>query len=390
MHHITLENSATTGFSFSIDALLKKLDQLTDTRKARGKRYSLSFILMLILLAKLAGEDTPKGIAEWIKLRCRQLLTAFNYPRDNVPSYNTIRRILAATVLEEELQTVFRQFLHQSYGGQQSLLVAIDGKTVRGTIPKGKTTGVHLLAAYLPEEGIVLFQMKVASKENEITAAPRLLTKLDLKGRVVCGDAMFTQRQLSVQIVGQGGDYIWFTKDNQPQLHRDVAQFFVPPRKAPGWHIAPLQQQVAEIKEKAHGRIEERRLTVMSDEAGFLGWPAGQQVFKLERKVTSCRTGEVSEEIVYGITSLSPERGSAVQLLAWTRGYWGIENGLHYRRDKTLHEDATRMGYNNLGQVMAVINNFIIGLVKKMGFSNLASARRHFDAQLNLNLVSCL
>lgn len=92
--------------------------------------------------------------------------------------------------------------------GQQSILVVIDGKTRQDTIPKGKTQGVHLLAAYLPEDGIVLLQVAVESKENEITAAPRLLAELDLRGRIVCSDAMFAQRQLSLQIVAQGGDYI--------------------------------------------------------------------------------------------------------------------------------------------------------------------------------------
>jgi hypothetical protein len=119
---------------------------------------------------------------------------------------------LADTLSAQELQRNLRQFLHKNYGGQQSILVVIDGKTLRGTIPKGKNQGVHLLAAYLPEEGIVLFQVAVESKENEMTAAPRLLGELDLKGRIVCGDAAFTQRDLSVQVVAQGGNYIWFVK----------------------------------------------------------------------------------------------------------------------------------------------------------------------------------
>jgi predicted transposase YbfD/YdcC len=267
-------------------------------------------------------------------------------------------------------------------------VVIIDGKTLRGTIPKGQRHGVHLLAAYLPEEGLVLLQVAVESKENEISAAPRLLAALPLKGRIVCGDAMFTQRELSVQIVGQGGDYIWFVKDNQPQLQQDVAQFFVPPRKAEGWHRTPLPQTVAQQCEKAHGRLEKRTLTLMADETGFLDWPALRQVFKLERQVTSCRTGVTTAETVYGITSLSPRRASAEQLLAWTRAYWGIENGLHYRRDQTLHEDATRMTSSQQAQVMAMLNNFIVALAAKLGFTNLAAARRHFDAQLHWQLAT--
>jgi predicted transposase YbfD/YdcC len=388
MDHITLGNGQEEGFVFDVGDLMEKLQQMVDPRKARGKRYTLPFLLVVILLAKLAGEDTPKGIAEWLKLRRGQIVAAFNSKRESVPAYNTIRRTLADTVSERELQASLRQYLHQSYGGQQSILVALDGKTLRGTIPKGKTQGVHLLAAYLPEEGIVLMQVAVESKENEITAAPRVLTSLDLKSRIVCGDAMFTQRALSVQIVGQGGDYIWLAKDNQKQLRADVAQFFVRPRKAKAWHSAQLPQTLARTSEKAHGRLEQRVLTLMPDETGFVDWPALQQVFKLDRKVISCQTGEISEETVYGITSLPPERGSADQILEWIRSYWGIENGLHYRRDKTLREDSIRMSNDNQAAVMAILNSFIVGLAKKLGFSNLASARRHFNAQLNLELAS--
>lgn len=388
MNHIILKNGHEEGLVFDVKEVMERLGQLSDSREARGKRYSLPFLLTAILLGKLAGEDTPKGIAEWLKLRRQQIVAAFNLTRASVPSYNTIRRTLATTTSVEELQRSFRQLLHQRYGGQQSVLVVIDGKTLRGTIPKGKNQGVHLLAAYLPEEGLVLLQVAVESKENEITAAPRLLTELDLKGRIICGDAMFTQRELSVQIIAQGGDYIWFVKDNQPQLRMDVEQFFVPARRAKGWHVPQLPRTTAQKKEKAHGRIEHRLLSLMTDDAGFLEWPALAQVFKLERQVTCCRTGEVTEETVYGVTSLSPEHATAEQMLAWTRGYWRIENSLHYRRDTTLREDATRMSNENQAQVMATLNNFIIGLVNKLRFRNLASARRHFDAQLNLILAT--
>jgi uncharacterized protein YdaU (DUF1376 family) len=177
-------------------------------------------------------------------------------------------------------------------------------------------------------------------------------------------------------------------KENQKQVQADVAQFFVPPRKAKGWHIARLPHTVARSSEKAHGRLERRVLTLMRDETGFIDWPALQQVFKLDRKVICCQTGEISEETVYGITSLSPQSGSAQQILEWTRSYWGIENGLHYPRDKTLREDSIRMSNDKQAEVTAILNSFIVGLAKKLGFSNLASARRHFDAQLNLKSAS--
>ena len=384
--HITFADAVEEGVVFDVGALVAHLQQVPDRRKKQGIRYPLWLILVLVLFAKLAGENKPAGIAEWVRLRRLQLVSAFRCQRQTVPSLNTIRRTLAHSVSLVELQEAFRLFLHHSYGGQQSTLVTLDGKSLRGTIPKGSSQGVHLLAAYLPSEGVVLMQVAVSAKENELAAAPRLLATLDLRGRVVCGDAMFTHRGLSVQILYQGGDYIWFVKDNQPRLKNDVRQFFSPARRAPGWSAPSLPQEQAKTIQKGHGRLEQRLLTVMSNESDFIDWPGCRQVFKLERRVTQLNTKEETVDTVFGITSLPPERGSATQLLEWTQGYWGIENGLHYRRDVTLLEDATRMTNDDQAHAMAVLNNFTIGLARKLGFDNLASARRTFDATLSLIL----
>lgn len=388
MNYITIERGNEEGVIFDVSHLYHRLEQVADKRKARGIRYGLAFVLMVIILAKLSGEDKPTGMAEWAALRSKQLVAAFGLKRPGVPAHNTLRRVMAQAVEGSQLAKEIRGYLQERYGGQQSILVVLDGKTLRGTIASGATQGVHLLAAYLPAEGIVLLQVEVENKENEITAAPRLISSLDLRGRIVCGDAMFTQRTLSVEVLRQGGDYIWFLKDNQPQMKEDVTQFFQPPRQAAGWHIPPLPQETAQTTSKGHGRLEVRTLTAIPDETGYLAWPGLSQVFKLERTVTHLATGQVVQEVVYGFTSLSPQRASAAQLLDYTRAYWGIENGLHYRRDKTLHEDATRMSNHNQAQVLAVLNNFVIGLVKALGFNNLASARRHFDAGLNASLAT--
>ncbi len=363
---------------------------IPDTRQAKGKQYPLSFLLSAIMLARLSGEHTPTGITQWITLRRRQLVSALPTTRYTAPSLTTIRRVLDEVMSVEELHRFFRQFLHQTYGGQQSVLITIDGKSLRGTIATGETRGIHLLAAYLPDEGIVLAQVEVDRKENEIKAAPKLLQQLDLRKRVVSGDAMFAQRQLSVQIMAQGGDYLWFVKKNQPRLLGDIEQFFVPPRKTKGWHTPPLPQDIAHATGKTHGRLEQRRLTAMRDDNGFIDWPGLQQVFKVERQVTILGTGKSTYEVAYGITSVSPERANAACLLAWTQHHWGIENGVHYRRDVTLQEDATRMSRPAQANVVATINNFIVGLACKIGFSNLPAMLRMANARIGLALYNYL
>lgn len=386
MKHIILEANETDVVAFNLADLATRLNQLTDTRDNRGKIYPLGMLLTMIILAKLAGEDKPSGIAEWIRLRCDAFVTIFNCKHQRMPCLNIIRGVLQEVISIEELEKVLVDYLHETYGGQQSQLVTIDGKTMRGTIPKGYTQGVHLLAAYLPEEGIVLKQVMVASKESEISAAPQLVEAVDLKKKVICGDAMQTQRQLSIDVLAKGGDYLWFLKENQATLLADVQRFFQPPQRCAGYALPELPRTVAESTSKGHGRVEKRRLTLMIDEYQFLNWPGVQQVFRLERYVKQVRTGVESTEVVYGITSCAPQEGTAEQLLKWTREYWGIENGLHYRRDVTLREDATRISQPRLARAIAAINNFIVALTQKLGYANLASARRIFNAKIAAQL----
>ena len=147
-----------------------------------------------------------------------------------------------------------------------------------------------------------------------------------------------------------------------------------------------LPRTVAETTDKGRGRLEKRTLTLMVDEEQFLDWPGVYRVFKLERYVQRLPTGKETREVVYGITSCRPEEASAQQMLRWTRHYWGIENGLHYRRDVTLREDATRISEPTLAKAIATINNFVVGLSQKLGYSNLASARRTFNARIAAQL----
>jgi predicted transposase YbfD/YdcC len=370
----------TPGTVFDLGGLYADFDELSDNRKARGKRYRLALVLLLIVLAKLCGEDRPYGIAQWITARTRSLVTMLGLSCRRLPSHNTYRRVLRNAVDVAQLQKAVTRFLCRDPTAERTVLVTIDGKTLRGSLVPGQDQAVHLLAAYLPAEGIVLMQVAVASWENELSAAPRVLQSLDLRGKVLMGDAMFTQRQLSVQIVEAGGDYIWLAKDNQPRLREAIAQLFVPPTRNPGWGIPPDDFRTARKQNKGHGRLEERILTSSELLNDYLDWPYVAQVFKLERHRTKLKDGTHQTEVVYGLTSLSRQKADAARLLSLVRDYWGMENRLHYRRDTTLHEDATRMTHPALAQAMATFNNLMIGLVTQHGWRYLPEARRHYDA----------
>lgn len=276
------------------------------------------------------------------------------------PCVNTYRTILGQVIEIEEFEQVVREFFAAQPHAGQSIVIALDGKTLRGTISAGQTLGWHLWVAYLPAEGWVLFQVEVASKENEISVAPRVLTSLDLRGKIVTGDAMFAQRELSLQIVGLGGDYIWTMKDNQSTLRQDIALLFQPEKTVKGFSPAAKDFRTAQTVEKGHGREERRVLTVSAELKTYLDWPGAEQVFKLERYAKRTRDGHVTHEVVSGITSLTAQEAGPKRLLELVRSHWGIENGLHYRRDETLREDWCQLKQDSAPRAMVVVNNLIV------------------------------
>ncbi len=363
------------GFILDLGSLYARFEALEDQRHDRGKRYPLALVLALVVLAKLAGEDHPDGIAQWARARAGSLREVLSFRRQSMPCANTYRRVLSALDCGE-FEEMVRQFLQAQPGAGQSVLISLDGKTLRGTIPTGSSQGVHLLSAYMPAEGLVLLQVAVESKENEISAAPRLLAALDLRGKIVAGDAMFTQRTLSLQIVDGGGDYIWFVKDNHAEMREAIETLFGDPLGVP-------DGQEAHHVDKGHGRLETRRLVTSQLLKGYLAWPHLEQVFKIERQVKDSKGQVLHAETVYGLTSLRRQEADAQALLGYTRGYWGIENGLHYRRDKTFREDAMRTANPTLAQIMAAINNLAIGLLSRQKWPTLSQARRYYSAHLD-------
>jgi predicted transposase YbfD/YdcC len=376
-----MESNTQTGTVYDLGSIFAYFQTLSDRRKRRGVRYSLALILLLIVLAKICGENHPSGIAEWAANRTEMLGDLLKLKRKKMPHHSTYRRILAEVVNVEELEAMSSAYLSgEKYFGKQVLL-AMDGKVLRGTLDDHQN-GTYLLAAYLPSEGIVLMEVVVAGKGSEIPAAPQILRSIDLRDKVVMGDALHTQRAVSLQIVVSGGEYIWFAKGNQSQLEEDIRLWFEPDvQPIPGMGCPPKDFETARKTNKGHGRRETRTLTVSSQLKDFLDWPYLEQVFKLERRFVSHKTGEIQERTEYGFTSLMRAEIAPRQLLNKIRSYWGIENGLHYRRDVTLREDYTHMTQGRTGQAMACLNNLILGLLlSKKKYRSIPAARRYFNA----------
>lgn len=370
------------GLVFELGSLYEYFTKIEDPRDSRGKQYALPSLLTLMVLAKLAGEDSPSGISDWVRLRKELLMELQVLGRAKTPCHMTYRRVLQDILSSEELEILVAGYHRQRLQEEQEIVMSLDGKTVRGTLRRGETQGVHLLAAYVPRQGLVLAQAEVERKENEILVAPHVLRQVNLSGVIVIGDAMHTQREISTQIVQDAGDYVWFAKDNQPRTRWAIEKLFV-------HEVCNLQKGCALSKDfqrfskvnKSHGRIEQRTIMVSSLLNDYLDWPHVAQVFRVERIVWHCQYGGKTRELVYGLTSLSLSRANPAKLLSLIREYWGIENGLHYRRDVTFHEDATRLTLGQAGHNMAILNNLVIGLCLSRGFHNLAHARRRFCAR---------
>ena len=366
------------GFMVDMGSLYDFLSRLEDRRDARGIRYKLVHILVFVVPAKLAGEDGLNGISEWVWHRKEALAGALGLRSSQAPHRTTYSRIFGETLDVEEFEEAVGNFFAGVPADGQLVQVTIDGKTLRGSIPGGQTRGVHLMAAYIPGEGVVLAQVEVDGKENEIKAAPRLLEAIDLRGKVVSGDAMLTQRQLSGEVVEARGGYVWTVKKNQPQQRDDIAAFF---EGGPAAETGIKDSFSAATLDKGHGRIEKCTLTASAGLNDYLDWPYVQQVFKLERRVEYVKEGRITHERVYGITSLALDQADPQRLLEIVGTHWNIENGLHYRRDETLREDWCHLRLGHAHRMMAAVNNLVLGLLLRRGVRNVPRQRRRYAAR---------
>lgn len=371
------------GFIFDVGSLFELFAGLHDGRDARGIRYALTTILVFVVLAKLAGMDSLRAIAQWIKAHRHDLAAWLGLAQIRCPHATTLCRILGKAIDLTEFERLIGQFFARLPACGSRVHLVLDGKTIRGTIPAGRSQGLHVLACYVPGEGWVWLQVEVSHVENEIPAALRLVKSLDLRAKIVTGDALLAQRTLSSEIVKRGGEYVWLIKDNHPETLAAIQELFAPEPCVAGFSPASHDDfRTAETISKGHGRLEKRVLTVSAALQDWVDWPQAAQVFKLERFTQRLRDGKRTYEVRYGLTSLTAQEASPQRLLAWVRGHWEIENGLHYRRDDTFHEDRCTLRYGHAAQMMAALNNLVLGLLRRVGWTNIPDARRHYAANL--------
>jgi predicted transposase YbfD/YdcC len=331
-------------------------------------------VLLASLAAMVSGMSSQQAIAEWINQHDGCWRTALGLTHPQGPSQPTLHRLFAS-LDPVELESAFGAWSQAVLASTVETTVpsvweavAIDGKTLRGS-RTSKDSVTHLLSACSHRLGIVLAQLQVRNKTNEIGAAPTLLKELLLDGVVITTDALLTQRSLAQQILDQQGAYFMVVKENQPQLLRDLTLLFDD-------HHAPVS---AALTIDQHGRrIERRHLRASTELVGYSDWPGLAQAVCLERQVQDKGSGQVRRSTAYAVTSLEVEKASPQALLKLWRGHWNIENRLHYVRDVTYGEDRSRVRTAGAPQVMAALRNHAIGLLRLLGETNIAAGcRRH-------------
>jgi predicted transposase YbfD/YdcC len=326
----------------------------------------------------LCGYRSYSAIADWGRCYGQKLARALGFTHDKTPCAATLHHVLRqldGPLVEAALGAWADSVLAALPPAADELeAIAIDGKTLRGSRKQG-APAAHLLSALSHRLGLTLWQQAVADKTNEIPVMQEVLRELVVAGRVVTVDALLTQRAIAQSIMEGDGDYVMLVKGNHPQLYDDLHLVF---------HDAPTRAEplaAIETVDAGHGRLEQRRLTTSPALVGYSDWPGLAQVFQLERSTTRKKTGEPRHEVVYGVTSLSPERADPACLLRLVRQHWQIENQAHWVRDVTFDEDRSQVRVGSIPQVMAAFRNTAIGLLHWAGETNIAAACRRFAAQ---------
>lgn len=375
------------GVIFDQRSIYDRLHKIKDLRKARGKRYSLVTVMMIILMAKLSGANTVTDIAEWGENHKEEIVKNLKLQRTVMPEQSTYRRIMAHKVYVEEIERLVGEYNQEGIQGE---IYAMDGKTIRGMRNKEEAGTEYLLSVYDVEQGKTISQVEVGRKENEISKAKTALGQVKIAQKVITGDALLTQKGIAAYIIEQKGEYVFPVKANQLGLYKSIQQLFAPEYPKPGFGKIPTDFLTKRTVNKGHGRIEVRTITTSEMLNSYSTWPGLGQVYRLERQFEWRRNGRSirrSNETEYGITSLSRKKGSPERLLYLRRSHWRIETGSHYRRDVTLAEDATRMTIGNTAKVMASINNLVLALFKQTDFHNAAQARRWYSAHFSQAFV---
>jgi predicted transposase YbfD/YdcC len=343
-------------------SLLQHFAGLTDPRINRRKRHELLDIVVIAIFAVIAGADSWCEVELYGRSKLKWLKTFLALP-NGMPSHDTFGRVFAR-IDPVEFRACFQAWTEAVSQVSAGQVVAIDGKTLRGSLDRFLgTTAIQMVSAWATGNHLVLGQVKVPEKSNEIRAIPELIRLLNLDGCIVTIDAIGCQKEIARLIVHKGSDYVLAVKENQEHLHQELQELFAWAEQEAYRHV---EHDACRMTDKGHGRLEVRRCWTISD-PDYLRyvrhraeWPnlASLVLVEYERHL-----GErVTIGRRYYISSLA---GPARQILQAVRHHWAIENSLHWVLDVAFREDHSRIRKDNGPENFAVLRHIAVNLAKQ-------------------------
>jgi predicted transposase YbfD/YdcC len=360
-----------------LDEVARHFEELEDPRSTVNRQHPLVSVVVIALMAVLAGADGPTAIAEWAALKEEFLLEALDLP-NGIPRKDVFRRVLVL-LKPTAFQACFANWLQslrataaEATGVEQPVL-AIDGKTARRSHDRGKGLGaLHSVSVWASEFGLSLGQVACAEKSNEITAIPELLKLVDIKGALITIDAMGTQKAIAEKIIDGEADYVLALKGNHETLHQAVIDY-IDEQSENDFATVTARRHVTE--ETGHGRQETRsyiQMPVPQDLPGLELWKGLKSIGMV---VSEClRNGKETVEIRYYISSLAV---SVKRFATAIRSHWGIENSCHWSLDLTYREDESRIQNKHMRENFAWLRRLTLSLLKQHpGRESVAMKRR--------------
>jgi predicted transposase YbfD/YdcC len=340
------------------ESLLSHFSIIEDPRIERSKAHSLIDILLIAICAMLCGGDSFVDFEEFGEAK-KDFLQGFLDLPHGIPSHDTFRRVFAL-LDPTQFADCFRNWTESLRRTISAEIVAIDGKTLRRSYDRTNGKGpIHRVSAWAHENKLVLGQIKVDDKSNEITAIPELVRALKLKGCIVTIDAMGCQTKIAAEITKAKADYVLGLKGNQSTLHDEVKTFF---EECLAGNFAEVPYDYLETKERGHGRVETRKCWISSDIEWLTHYDQWKNICSVGM-VESIREiqGKVTTERRFFIASIA---ANAKLFARAVRGHWAIENTLHWSLDVSFAEDQCRARYRYAAQNFAVLRHMAINILK--------------------------
>lgn len=360
----------------------ENFSKIKDPRQQSQVRHDLYEIIAMTIAAVIGNcdgwdeiEDFCRDKEEWLREHMGLKL------EHGIPSEMTFARVWGQ-IDPEAFKSCFSEWTKQVHEKLANEIISIDGKTIRGSKSENRKP-IHMISAWVSEQEMVLGQMSVEEKTNEITTVPLLLKLLDISGCIVTADAMSCQREITKKITEGKGEYVLSLKENQPTLYEYAETYYKDAVDHPQWYP---KMAMCETVDKGHGRIERRTYYLSSEVSGLENADEWSGLSGIGMVCSHITTGGIeSVERRYAITSLKSVDAFARAL----RTHWGIENGLHYCLDVSFNEDHSRIRKDHAPDNLAVVRHFALSALKQLSEPKGASIKRKRKiCAYNLDLLS--